>query len=289
MSDDSIFKEVDEELRSDRMRSLWSRFGPYVIGAAVLVVLMVAVNEGWSWWQKTQAAQSSDQFYAALKLADGSDVEAAQKALDGVIASGSGGYPTLARFRQAALLARSGKTDDAIAAYDALATNETNPHLREVALVLAAYLLVDKGDVAGVEQRVSGIITPADPMRNAARETLGLAKYKAGDLDGAAKVFEDAISDPTGDAGMRSRLQLYLSQLIAEGAADPNAAAGEPAAAPAAGGDGAEAAPAVVDEAPAMDVTPPPADSAPAAEAPPDGTTGAAPAESAPASEAPAQ
>jgi hypothetical protein len=288
MSDDSIFKEVDEELRSDRLRSLWSRFGPYLIGAAVLVVLMVAVNEGWSWWQKTQAAQSSDQFYAALKLADGSDVEAARKALDGVIANGSGGYPTLAKFREAALLAQSGKTDEAIAAYDALATNETNPHLREVALVLAAYLLVDKGDVAGVEQRVSGIITPTDPMRNAARETLGLARYKAGDLDGAAKAFEDAISDPTGDAGMRSRLQLYLSQLIAEGAADPKAAAGEPAAAPAASEAGG-AAPPAVDAAPAMDVTPPPAGSAPAGDAAPAGTADTAPADAAPASEAPVQ
>ncbi|UXN73227.1 hypothetical protein N8D56_20075 [Devosia sp. A8/3-2] len=38
MSQDNIFREVDEELRSDRMRAFWRRFAPYVIGAAIAVV-----------------------------------------------------------------------------------------------------------------------------------------------------------------------------------------------------------------------------------------------------------
>ena len=35
MSEDTIFQEVNEELRRDRMRSGWRRYGAYVIGAAV--------------------------------------------------------------------------------------------------------------------------------------------------------------------------------------------------------------------------------------------------------------
>src|SRR5690606_30784556 len=108
MSNDTILREVDEELRSDRMRSLWRRFGPYVIGAAVAIVLLVAVNEGWTWWQNSNSARSSDQLYSALELAEGTDVAAAQQALTEVVAEGSGGYPSLARFRQAALLAADG-------------------------------------------------------------------------------------------------------------------------------------------------------------------------------------
>ena len=74
MSEDTIFREVDEELRRDRMQNAWRRYGPYVIGAAVLIVLIVAANEGWSWWQNSNAARSSDQFFAALDLEDGGDV-----------------------------------------------------------------------------------------------------------------------------------------------------------------------------------------------------------------------
>jgi hypothetical protein len=221
MSSDTIVREVDEELRRDRLRKLWRHGGPYVIGAAVLVVLAVAAYEGWTWWQKTQASKSSDQFYAAIAAVNGTDKAAGKKALDDVIAQGSGGYPMLAQFREAALLAQTGKTDDAVAAYDALASAQTNPHLRELALVLGANLLIEKGDVAGVQQRVSGLLTPDSPMRNAAREALGLAQFKAGKLDDAMTTFQSIMDDPLAARDAQSRIQLYMQELEAQGAKAP--------------------------------------------------------------------
>ncbi|HWA43332.1 MAG TPA: tetratricopeptide repeat protein [Hypericibacter adhaerens] len=218
MSSDTLIREVDEELRRDRMRKLWRQTGPWVIGAAVAVVLGVAGYEGWQWWAKTQAARSSEQFYAAAKLADGADLDAAKKALDAVIAQGSGGYPMLAQFREAALLAQNGKIDEAVAAYDALSSSINNTHLRELALVLAANLLIDKGDVQAVEQRVGGSLTPGSPMRNAAREALALTQYKAGKLDDAMKNFEAILEDPAASRDTQGRVQIYMLQLQAEGA-----------------------------------------------------------------------
>lgn len=269
MSNDTLLREVDDELRGDRMRALWKRFGPYVIGAAVAVVLIVAVNEGWAWWQQSSAARSSDQFYTALELAEGTDLAAAQEALDKVIADGSGGYPTLARFRQASLLAKDGKIAEAVAAYDALATAETNPHIRELALVLGAYLLVDGADVAAVQQRVGGLMTPENPMRNAAREALGLTQYKAGEINAALKTFEAILNDATASQEWRGRIQILVAQLIAEGAVSSAAAATDPA---------DPALPAVSD-APAMDVTPPADAAAPATEAAPAAAAATTPAE----------
>ena len=40
MAEDNIFREVDEELRSDRMRALWRRIAPFVIGAAVAIAMV---------------------------------------------------------------------------------------------------------------------------------------------------------------------------------------------------------------------------------------------------------
>ena len=296
MSNENIIREIDEELRSDRARNLWRRFGPYVIGAAVAIVLIVAVKEGWDWWQNSNSAQSSDQFYAALQLADGTDAEAAKKALDEVIAANHGGYPVLARFREAALLAKDGKTAEAVAAYDALAAGQPNKYLRELALVLAANLLVDSGDVAQVEQRVGGLVGSASSMRNAAREALGLTKYKAGDLAGARQSFEDAANDPQASQELRSRLTVYLAQLVAEGVAPSVAEAAatetpvvvDPAtAAPAATsvGDGP-----VLDTAPAPEAAPameaPAMQAAPAMEAVPPATTDAPASTEAPAAPA---
>jgi hypothetical protein len=290
MSNENIIREIDEELRSDRARNLWRQFGPYVIGAAVAIVLLVAAKEGWDWWQNSNSAQSSDQFYAALQLADGTDADAAKKALDEVIAANHAGYPTLARFREAALLASQGKTAEAVAAYDALSTGQPNAHLRELALVLAANLLVDGGDVAQVEQRVGGLVGPTSAMRNAAREAIGLVKYKAGDLAGARQSFEDAANDAQASQELRTRINIYLAQLTAEGVAAPPA---EAAAATPAVVDPATAAPAEtsVGDAPALDTAPAaeaPAMEAPAMQAPAMQAAPAMEAAPAPATDAPA-
>lgn len=252
MTNDNIIREIDEELRGDRMRALWRRAGPFVIGAAVAVVIGVAANEGWGWWQASNQARSSDAYYEALRLAEAGDIAAAQTALDQVAAEGIGGYPALARFRAAALLLEQGDTAGAIAAYDALATSQSNPRLREVALVLAAFALVDAGDVGAVEQRVGGLAQPDSPMRNAAHEALGLVRYQAGDLDGAMRDFQAILDNPLTPQETRTRIQAFVAQLLAQGAAAPVPAADEMTDQP----EDTSVAPSVGD-APELDVTAP--------------------------------
>lgn len=225
MSQDNIFREVDEELRRERVRKLWRRFAPYVIGAAIGVVLIVAINEGWSWYRDTNSARASDQYFSALELLEKGDVAGGQAALDAIEASGNGGYAMLARFKEAALLAKEGKADEAVAAYDALSTSESNVRLRELALVLAANILVDSGDLAAVEARVGGLAVDGNPMRNAAREAIGLTQYKAGDLQAARATFEAIAADPMVSQNIAGRVQLYLAQLTAEGVVAPEAPA----------------------------------------------------------------
>ena len=228
MSNETIFSEVDEELRRDRLRQIWRRFGPWVIAAAVAVVLAVAINEGWSWWQNSQAARSSDQFYAALEMAGKGDVAGAETALNEIATSSTGSYPLLAKFRQASLLASQGKDAEAVAAYDALANADTLPRIRELALVLAANVLVDGGDVGAVQQRVGGLVTPDNALRNAAREAIGLAQYRAGDMNAALQTFQDIAADERVNRDLQSRMQVYISTLIAKGAMTEAMAAAQP-------------------------------------------------------------
>lgn len=218
MSQDNIFREVDEELRSDRMRALWRRFAPFVIGGAVAIVLLVAANEGWSWYSNSRSAEASQELYAALDTAENGDLAGAQAQLDAIAANGSGGYPVLAEFRKAALLAEQGDSAAAVAAYDALASNQSNARLRELALLLAGQVLVDSGTIADVEARLGTLATDDSQMRRPARELLGLAQYKAGDFAAAQASFEAVLNDQQVQAPTRSRISYYLAQLLSEGA-----------------------------------------------------------------------
>ena len=216
MSEDSFLREVEEELRSDKLKAFWRRFAPFIIGAAVLIVLIVAANEVYKWWRDSTAAAASDQYYAAVDLVEAGDMEAAGAALAEIAQDGPAGYSILARFQQANVLADQ-DPEAAIAAYDELASSLDQQRLRELAYVLAGYLAVDHLDAAAVDARVGALTGEESPLRNSAREALGLAHYKQGNIEDARALFEEIAADPAAAQDMQLRAFVYLEQMASTG------------------------------------------------------------------------
>ncbi len=217
MSDDSFLREVEEELRSDKLKAFWRRFAPFIIGGAVLIVVLVAANEAWKWWRESTAATASDQYYAAIDLIDAGDLDAAQTELAALVEQAPGGYAALARFKQAALLAEQGQPEAAIEAYDDIAATAGEQSFRELARIMGAYLAVDFMDLAAVESRTEGLDNDLNPLGNNAREALGLANYKAGNVEEARAQFELIAADPGAAQDLQLRAFVYLEQLASTG------------------------------------------------------------------------
>ena len=181
MSD--IFREVDEDLRREQLRKLWDRFAPYVIGMAVLIVVVTAGYRGWEYWKLRQAQASGDRFLAALQLADQGKHAEAITALQAIEKDGSGGYPVLAAFRIAAEKAAGDDDSGAVAEYDAIAARGgISDDMRTLARLRAALLVIDQVDFPDLKQRIGDLATVGNPWRHSAREILGLGAWRAGDL-----------------------------------------------------------------------------------------------------------
>jgi hypothetical protein len=223
MSD--IFREVEEEVRREQAKKLWDRYGTYVIGVAVLIVAVTAGYRGWEWYSARQAAQAGAEYYAAMQLSREGKAEEAEAAFN-EIAAGNGGVATLARLRAAAVAAESGEKEAAVAEYDAVAGRSgVQRDLRNVARVRAAYILLEMGDRAGVEQRVGDMAVEGNIWRASARELLGLAAYQAGDIEAATQRFDELLADNETPNDMRGRAQLMVSLLAADRAPGPEASA----------------------------------------------------------------
>ncbi len=46
-NNDSLFREINEELRREQFAKLWERYGTYIIGLVVLVIVAVAGAKIW--------------------------------------------------------------------------------------------------------------------------------------------------------------------------------------------------------------------------------------------------
>lgn len=206
-----IFREVDEEIRRERLRRIWDRYGLLIIAAAVLIVVGVGGWRGYEWYEAKRAADAGTAFEAALQLAeDGKHTEAAD-AFAKLAEDSTPTYRSLAILREAEELAAA---DDksAIAAFDRITEDTANPELlRDVAAIRAALVLVDTADFAEMSRRLEPLAEPGGPMRHSARELLALSAWRNGDLAAARRWGEAALADPQAPADLRARIDILLA------------------------------------------------------------------------------
>src|SRR4029079_8400437 len=158
---------------------IWRQYGNYFTAAAVAVVVLVAGIKGWQYWQLSQSEKAARVYaeqFTKLEQGKTAGADAAFAAIDHT------GYAKLGNLRRAAALASQGKTDEAVALYDALANDQKSEQsIRDLARVRAGYVLVDKLAPAELISRLGAFDNEESPWRGLAREIFALAAYRTGD------------------------------------------------------------------------------------------------------------
>lgn len=208
-----IFNEVDEELRRDQALAFWNRYGNYLIGAALLVVLAVAGNWGWQQYQTHKQEEAAAQFTAAIQQADPKAVEAE---LARIVTEG-GAYAVLARLRIGNAALASGDKDKARTIFAEVSADPgVDEALRGIAAIKAALLELEIGTAEQASALVEQLAAEGNPYRLSALEIKGLAALKAGDKAKATETFQQIVklSETTGSAlGVGRRAQQMLDRL----------------------------------------------------------------------------
>lgn len=204
MSD--IFREIDEELRRDNLTQLWKKYGNYVIGLAVLIVIATAAVVGWRTYQDKQREAQGAQYASALDLArQGKDADAAA-AFATLAQKADAGRAVLARFEEAASKVNSGDATGAIAVYDQMASDSSvDGAFRDTATLLSARYTLDKGDPKTAIAKLQPLTAPTNAWHGLALELTALAELKSGDKTKAQKDFDTLGKDTTAPQAVRQR------------------------------------------------------------------------------------
>jgi hypothetical protein len=149
-------------------------------------------------------AQSA-RYAGALTLArDGKEADAVK--VFAAVGREGGGYAILASFQEAALLAKSGDRDAAVAAYDRIAAaSGLDPNLRGLAVLLSVMQRMPEGDPHDTIDRLAPLTASGNPWRPSAIELTALARLKLQDKPGALDLFKSLADDPATPQSLRSR------------------------------------------------------------------------------------
>jgi len=226
---DNIFDEITADLRRDRMADAWAKYGRYVIGGAVAIVLTVASVIAYTALKAGQQEAASAR-YDALQ-ADIAEADSDQKIarlLDFAEAE-SNGYGALARFTAALDQAEQGQFDNALAGFNELADSSGLPDsLQDYAALQAAIVLLDSGGALDdIESRLDDLIDDDNRLQPMAREVLALA-YSAHDKPLEARdLLMQQIADGRVSSLTRARAEIML-QTVKGGLVDLPKANDEP-------------------------------------------------------------
>jgi len=202
-----IFKEVEEDIRKDRLTELWKRYGAYVIGSLVLIVLGTGGRVAWQDYRHNTRLAEATEYYAALGMLEKGASEAARGSLRELGDNASAtAYGVLGRFRLAADYRKSGDDAAAITVYDYIANdNGVDRLLRDTASLMAIMATLDSGSTAALEERFTPLVQDDAPLRYSARELEAVYAIKTGDKERAGKLLAALKDDPDAPTGVRQR------------------------------------------------------------------------------------
>ena len=197
---DTFVREVDENLRRDRMRDLAKKNVGWLVAA---VVLFLAASGGWIYWQNYQAKQSEAAVEQLAQIYTGiakGQVATAPARLDGLSDDRAKAVRASALFGRAAVAIEQNDLKLATAKYRDIAADDSLPQpFRDLALIRQTALEFDSLNPAQVVDRLAPLAKPGEPWFGSAGEMTAMALLKQGKKAEAARLFL-ALADPKNQA-----------------------------------------------------------------------------------------
>lgn len=211
-----IFREVEEEVRRERLEKLWKKYGDFVIAGVAVVMLSVAGYELWQRHETSVRETASAQFNAALKLA-GNDPAAAIQKFDYLAKTAPTGYATLAKFLEADTLLATGDRNKAIELYRSLGSGDDGL-ISAAARLRAAWSIVDLAP----RDTVAALVDPLShsSWRYLVNEVLAYSDYRAGLYVRAEIEYNALVGDPQIPATLHARAKSMVQLIRAGGLRD---------------------------------------------------------------------
>ncbi len=212
MSD--IFREVDEDLRQERYAKLWSRYGKYVIGAAVVFVVVAAIIIAYQNIVENRRQAEGQRFAEALGMARQGAAAQAATAFNRLADESGSGYRALSRLQAAAALVKAGQTAEAVEVYNRLAADgSVEPILRGLGGLLGAMHAFESASDQDMLARLAPLVLNDGPWRYSARELQALVYNRSGDTEQAKILLRALVDDPAAPGGIRNRAAELLGAL----------------------------------------------------------------------------
>jgi hypothetical protein len=214
-----IFREVEEEVRQERLQQWWKKYGNFVVAGVSILVIAVA---GWKLWERydqQQRMKASGQIESAAAMSAAGQADLAAQAYAQIAKKAPSGYALLAQLSQADEMLASGRTNDAVALYMKVAESD-KAGIGQVARMRAAWAQGDKLSSEELKTLLAPLNDGKSEWRFMARELLAYRALHDNAADAAGKEFAALAADKDAPASLRQRAEAMATLIRTSGGKD---------------------------------------------------------------------
>ena len=206
---EEIFSEIEEDLHKERMKRLWSKYGKFLIGGALAIIILVGGWQSYGIWQKNRFNDASNVFYDIIENSE-SNLERALSSINSV-KNLPGGYNLLLRFKKAEVLNKLNDTSASQKIWEEISLDGSiEKEYREMATILAVLNGNEKEEIFVILDQISN---SNSFMGLVALEIKAGKLFQDGEKIEAGKIYSEILDSSFTNNRTKERINSILMSL----------------------------------------------------------------------------
>ena len=209
-----VFQEVDEDIRKDRIKSIWKRYRIFFILFLLFVIGAVCFNSFWTQYKLKKLEERSEKYFFAM---DEATINA-QKGIDALKIfsdeeNDSSYHVLLANLKEAAISRSKNDLHNALNIYENILKNNIDQAYKDFVQIQSAEVLMELGNLEEAKTLLSDVSNTNTTFASIAKEYIGYMAMKEGDLIKARNIFEELTKSVTTPITIKNRVKEILATL----------------------------------------------------------------------------
>ena len=210
-----IFQELNEDIRKDRIKSIWDRYKVLIILSLVLILGGVGLNSIWLRYNLDQMEERSEKYFMAMDLVNEDKLEGlealrlfSEEEKDSVPQ-----YSLIASFNEAAI--RRSKNDfyGALDIYNEIIKENIQGPFKDYASIQSAEILMELKKLNEAKNILSNIIKTNSSFALIGQEYLGYIAIYEKNFNEANKIFYELLENAAVPGSIKNRVNEILATL----------------------------------------------------------------------------
>ena len=208
MQQKAFIREVNEDVRTQKLLEIWNKFKYYIIATIVIVLSFTIINNMYEANKKEVSLEQAKVFERIISnptvSTDGKILE-----LSNFAKTAKYGYRDIAYFNIYSLQIENKKVSDAIKTLKTLIDNATDKSFKNLAILKLATLNYSQKEITEADKteiiKMLSKISASNPLYFSAQYVLGTIYISENNLNLAKTTFERIVEDEKAPVGIKSQ------------------------------------------------------------------------------------